>query len=514
MRKLFEYRYHSLTLLVLFVGLFLVFPYVPWWKLMVHLFLLLGLWLLYSEPKMRKYIDSRHFWFWFFFLFGFLFLSRVYPFFLNDVPLGYDTGIYKMQFAFSQQALPEYVSSIFLGLPLITDVQYLFGFSLDSLLAGWYVFWSLFLGFSVYVFAAETWGRRRAMGVLFLFVVSVTQWQAFQFMLYKNIISLSLLLISFVFIQRRSFLILPVIFFLALLQPPDLLFLLLALVVYFFLGFRDVLDRNYLLKLLGVGMVGGVVLILRDAHVWQQGLNLILDFFNGAEDINVAQKTGLFMSLREYLTGSLVFFSCSLIAVISLWSHRKSRILVSAYLVIVMIVFGQLLFHDRYLIEFDLVLLLLTGSLVLPLKDLLWKEYLGRVVVVLVGLSLVYGVIGHVRDEGSWLSSAEISRIESYCSSIPSEAYLMATDSVYAPWVAGFSCHRTIAPGMFEWNLWDYDEWKEFWRMSDLDRISELMSRYDGSDVYLYIGEKQPQLVLDEVLFEKVGDRLWRWEGS
>jgi len=63
-------------------------------------------------------------------------------------------------------------------------------------------------------------------------------------------------------------------------------------------------------------------------------------------------------------------------------------------------------------------------------------------------------------------------------------AYVLATSND-APWVLGWSGRRTIAPGLFEWNIYNKDEWINFFKTKDPEVAKEFLEVYDGP-VYIY----------------------------
>lgn len=487
------------------------FFFMEWWVVMVNMVLVGGVSVLYRDGgEGEKLLGSRGKWLWWC---GFVLLvaMRIYPFFLSSAPLGYDTGIYLQAFEVSRDALPDYVSQLFLGIPLLTNVLFLFGFSSFHLISGFYVFFSVFLGLMIHVLATSIWGERKALGVFLLFVVSLTQWQAFSFMLYKNIIGLSLLILAFLLVYRRSLLVLPVVFFLALLQPPDFFLWSLSMVVYFLWSVWKIEERRFLVSLFLFGVFGGVVLLFFDGRVWESGFLLLKDYLSGAEGLQPSMRNGIFIPLEQYLSTSLWYLGFAGIAVANSWRASGVRVLLCFTAVALCWVLSRALFYERFLIELDLMLIVFAGSLAVPLFDALWKSISGKLTVFVFSLSLLANLFFGVFLYKPWMSDTELVQIRGLCSSVPTGAYVMVIDSVYGPWVSAFSCHDTIIPGMGDFNRWNYDEWKLFWAHQDLKRIRELMQRYADREVYVYVGERQVQLVLDPLLFQEVGNRIWKW---
>ena len=66
----------------------------------------------------------------------------------------------------------------------------------------------------------------------------------------------------------------------------------------------------------------------------------------------------------------------------------------------------------------------------------------------------------------------------------------MTTSSIYSPWVLGYSNRKTIAPGLFDYNVHNKQQWNEFWKTNNLTYIKEIMNAYK-KPLYIFIGEKQ-----------------------
>jgi len=105
---------------------------------------------------------------------GAFLLSRLGVFLFSSVPFGFDTGIYRYEMWQSFQSLPEYVSGLFLGLPLITNIVQLGGFSLDHLLLGGVVSAALLAIMSLALFVFQRWGKREATLVLRSLLLLIT----------------------------------------------------------------------------------------------------------------------------------------------------------------------------------------------------------------------------------------------------------------------------------------------------------------------------------------------------
>ena len=89
----------------------------------------------------------------------------------------------------------------------------------------------------------------------------------------------------------------------------------------------------------------------------------------------------------------------------------------------------------------------------------------------------------------------------------------MSTQSYYSPWLRGFGCRDTYAPGLFEHNRWNKEDWIKFWVGNKDVRYDMMKETFaNGRPVYIFIGEKQMQFNFSKTNgFEKLDNYLWKW---
>ena len=77
------------------------------------------------------------------------------------------------------------------------------------------------------------------------------------------------------------------------------------------------------------------------------------------------------------------------------------------------------------------------------------------------------------------------------------DAYVLTTTND-APWVLGWSGRRVIAPGLFEWDSFELDQWRDFISSKDPAVAAQFLEIYE-SPVYIYYSrEPNNYLVLDK----------------
>jgi len=363
LRRCFRFKDGIVFVALLLATGFLFFPY---WLVFIELVLGVTIWcFLFQKVKKRKHV-SRSMLLLVFAVLSFLFYlaSRIYPFFLSSTPFGYDSGIYRYEIWSSIQALPEYLSRLFLGLPLLTDVFSLFGFSLDQISSALFVFVVLLVPLSVVLlYEDEQKGRKeqvmKAAVVLFLFTISLIQWKAYTMILYKQIFALVYVFFSVWLVQKRSFLVLPVLFFLSLLQPLDAFLIGVSIFIYALYVFvREKEERKYFLFLFLFGIVAFFLLLASDMQFWKEAWGLFSQGIFHPEMVEASLKRGVFLSMSDYGYQSAFFFVFGIIAVFyEIWKKKPTVLSFYFFLLLFWISF-QFFFYQRLLIQLDALHLL------------------------------------------------------------------------------------------------------------------------------------------------------------
>jgi len=434
-------------------------------------------------------------------------LVRVYPFLLSSVPLGYDTGIYRYEIWSSFQALPEYVSHLFLGLPLLTDVFGLLGGTHDVMISVGFVVVSLLLPLSLFVFVDRARGRNRACLVLLLFLLSLIQWKAYTMILFKQLFALSLVYLSFDLLRRKSYLVLPVLLFLALLQPLDVFLLGLSVFLYGVWMLFTSQSSKYIFSLLGLGVLLAFLLFFMFPSYWWGMWEVFSQGILGSELVEKSLQSGVFLSLSDYGYQSAFFFVFGFLGFFLEIGERRMRMLSVYFLVLFFWIAFRFFFFQRLLIQFDLLLIIYSAITLYQLYHRFIKDRFGQLLLVFIALGLFFPFAFALLRYEPMIEAEELQRIEEFCQDLPSEAILVATDAVYGPWVRGYCLEQhVIGPGLFE-NVWSREDWELFWAGNGKE-IVRLLLPYRG-DMYFYVGERQFPLALDSDLFRCVQDGWW-----
>jgi len=347
------------------------FLFFDWWLVLVEMVLGAAVWIFIEKggakkKQVSKKQDKNFFWV-FVGIFALLVLSRVYPFSLSEAPLGYDTGIYRYEFWLSLQALPEYLSNLFLALPLLSDLWGIFGLSLDQMISLMYVLVYLLLPLSVYVTVERYQGRKTALIALFLLTVSIIQWKAYSMILFKQMLALAMVWSVFYMLWKRSYWVLVPLLFVAMLQPLDAFLLGLSVFVYALLlwcfpklsgGLENtkVLLRKYYGFLVLIGVGTAVLLLSLDTSFWTKAWEIFVTGLGSVEGIESSLQKGVFLSLSDYGYQSAFFFVFGMVGLVYELKQRKMTAVSVYLLVLVVWIALGLFFYQRLLIQLDLEL--------------------------------------------------------------------------------------------------------------------------------------------------------------
>jgi hypothetical protein len=505
-------RPEGILVLVLLSSGFLIFP-----PLLVVLEIVLGMfvwWFIATHP-LKKSDGGDQFPTLLLWL-GFLVFAVVWavPFFLSSAPFGYDTGIYRYELQDSFHALPEYVSQVFLGLPLLTNVLQLFGVPIDAVIGGFYWFVVLLLPLSMIFFAEKIWGRRVTFFVLLLFCISLVQWKASTMMLFKQELALALSFFALWLFSLRSRLILLVLPFIMLLQPLEAFLLGVSLVVFGFPSlFRSSSERKYLVFLALSGIVLGGSLLLLDTGFWSGAWSLFSDGILDPDGLESSLRSGVFLSLSDYGYQSALFFVFGVLGIVLSWKDGRSNLLKGYCLILFLWIAFGFFFYERMLISFNTVLLLFSAFGLSRFYQILTTDRFGKFLGVLLAIGMVFPFGYTLQRYEPLVSHQELSSIQTFCATLAPNTYVAATDSFYGPWLRGYCPDQQVfGPGLFEDNQWSRSEWQAFWR-GEVDSQQELLSRYDR-EVYFYSGKRQPQIEFSPDLFQWIEGGWWIGRGE
>lgn len=451
---------------------------------------------------------------------------RIIPFAFSEVPLGYDTGIYKKtieNFAGALPNLPQFPEGAWgrgesWGLYLNTNLLSLIGLSGNQILYGYYILLNLLLGLSIYVLVKRFFNQNAAILAVFIFALSLTQFETYWMMYYKNIAALFLMLIAFYLLAWKSWLVIPIAGFLGGLQQPTFLIFGLAMAAHFvFNPIRWRTPSNGASKEKKYHLISGVGILAVAFSLYIHNPQAIFQFIS--PDLQELVKTfgpgagaGTFIDFNFYRQIITFYLPFAVLGLIYLIKKMQFNYLFFYFIFNFAIVYFGLIFHNRFIIHLDIIVIILAGISASYILARFLPTRAGKAAICVLLLGAVYILGTVVLNKKTLISQEELAEIRSLAAIAKEDEYVMATDSYYSPWIYGYSERKTIAPGLFEYNKWNKEKWAAFWFSPDLELRHFLLDEYE-KPIYLFVGDRQHKMDFsDDPRFEKISKRIWKYE--
>lgn len=505
-RKISKKSFYQLIVIYTLLALFMSISLIGKYSLQLHLLaLILAIFGVFIMPKEEvlagKNSNKNVHYFLLIAAFLIILFFRLIPYTHDSVPLGYDAGIYKKGFESYRDGLPldSWLQQQPPLLYYLGKVFYTMGFSTNQILIHFFIFFNLLLGFVVYLTAKKFFNEKTGIIAVLLYSVSVVQFKVFEMMYYKNIVALSLLLFSFYFLRSNRYI--PFIISASLLggiHRPTYLICALSFVGYTLGdGIKINLREKSKIKInkssLNKNILSGTAIILFTSIFYIGRFKTAI--FDTAEllltSLGEKEIAGTFINFFDYQFLSLAYLAFALLGFFMLAKRKQFNILFFWFLFNGIIVYFRLFFFNRYIIMLDLVMIILAASsLYMVIQN---KRKLGIFIAILLILSSGIITLNEARSAKPLITQDELSLIMQL-NSTEKDAFVMSTHSYYSPWVYGYSNRRTIAPGLFDYDKWNYSKWTLFWTSSNETEAKQILSVYK-IPLYIFIGEKQPDYI-------------------
>ncbi len=205
------------------------------------------------------------------------------------------------------------------------------------------------------------------------------------------------------------------------------------------------------------------------------------------------------MSVAAYLHRSYIILVCGIVGFILSFKNQKARALQAGLVFVAIIVFFRIFFENRFVAELDLFLIPFAAYFLIYLVEDVLKKRLVKVVFAVLLVFVSAGLSSwYYKTTYSALSLYEVWAIDVINERTDAE-YDMVTNTIYAPWLYGFSYKETLAPGIFE-SVWNFDQWVEYNRASDEDKaemLTDISAKY--GKYYLFYGVRDFSPPIHEV---------------
>lgn len=424
--------------------------------------------------------------------FLFALCSRLLPLTRSTIPLGYDPGFYKYTMELYASALPTIPEA---GLPTWVKGMYPQGLFVLSdamhILAGTnamdhinylFPFFGALLVLPLFVVTRSLCGQRAGMIASVLYAISYTQYASFTMLYFKNVLGIMFLILAVYALEKKKYGLMALMFAaLGIYHRPEFLLFALVLIPYF------ILYRRWAIVL---AVLFTAVLI---TPFWLPRWEIHLESLTGllgtaAANIQAGEGIGggTFFGLDTYTAVSLAYLPFAIMGAIYLVVKRNWNSLLLYFAINSIIVVCQIFFFKRLIIVLDIAVVILAGAGID--YTLLFKKGVGRAAgvcaVILLLVSTGFPTVSAANNVRPFINESQLGAIEWIRENAEDNAYVLATSSD-APWVLGWSDRRIIAPGLFEWNVHNKDEWFAFFGTKSPEAAKEFLDVY-GGPVYIY----------------------------
>ena len=504
MKSIFQNTYIQLTIVytifIVAIALGFLHKYSLYFNIFALIIAIFGIAILKKDEISGLKINKELFYILFTLAIIFILLFRFIPYINNLIPLGYDSGLYKYAIEHGLSNGDNWVFAVFEpGFLYLMTFLNLF-ISSNLLLIVVFILFNVFLGITIYYFTKEYFGRSPALIALLIFSLSLVQFKVFTYMYYKNIISLSLILISFIFLKKEKypyFIISGIL--IGIFHRPALYIFGLSYLLYTFTS--PYKNKKYNFKILRNNILYGIA-ILAGTLIFYLGkfgpafFSLIFPVVNSFA--SPGQSPGTFITLLDYQFSVLFYLPFAILGLFYIIKQRKFDIFFFYTILVASIVYFQLFFFNRFIIFLDLSLIILSalGFSIIIEK----KKILGIVIIIALFASAAILQFQASQDVKPLISQTLFQSIQNI--NIPKSAYIISFSSSYAPYLQGWTNNKIIAPGMFDYDpLNSRAKWEQYWK--DLN-ASEMLSKY--KEIYLFI----PNQALNNSCYSKVSQNLYK----
>jgi len=221
---------------------------------------------------------------------------------------------------------------------------------------------------------------------------------------------------------------------------------------------------------------------------------------------------GTFIDFFTYQYSILAYLPFALMGLIYLIKQKDYNLIFFGTIITLAIVYFQFFFFNRFIIHLDLFLIILSGigfSILIQ-----HKNKLGAIITIILLISAGILVTQEALNTKPLISNQELDTIKQL-QNTEENAYVMATSSLYSPYILGYSERKTIAPGLFEYNNHNEEQWINFWNAKDIEKIKQFLNEYE-KPLYIHIGQQQPDNLKQfeecfEIYYKQNNNKIYKY---
>lgn len=386
-----------------------------------------------------------------------LVIIKFIPYFWNTIPLWYDPWFYRGLFLEYFQNIPhidyqnistriKWMYEPFLW--YFSNILQLLWYSVDFLLSFWLVFFSIITSTFIYL-VLKSYNKQTAIIWVFLFLMSIIQYQAFAQAYYKQIIWIIFILWSIYFIEKKQYILLmPALIWALTIQRPTWVFLTLAIVIY--------IIWNYLLKRkISKGLViwASISWIIALIMYFPLRNYIITPFFypllNTALEDTANTGWWAFFDKYIFIRYTLPYL---LLAIYGFYLRIKDKIfdMIDAWIIVgILRSWLQLYFYNRMLIFTDLFLILLAARTLNNIVTKYKKIWLRILWIFFIYQTMHYSIY-LFKNHSPIIPEAEFTFLTNLKKELPENSIMMVSNRHYTPRSIWYINKATIAPWLLD----------------------------------------------------------------
>lgn len=391
-----------------------------------------------------------------------------YSYFRYDVPLGYDTGMYRYLFlkyaeslrSFSLPTLASWAQEYPPGLFILLSPLTYIGISVDSLIGWMWNAMPIALLFITAWVIARREGGQTAAALLLTGLLSIPFYDGFFAMYYKVLVSLVFLVLTFHFVERMSPWFLCTAFMTVITHQQTGLILVLSLGPWWLLSLRNRWNearfRRMTIALLSTAVIAMLWYIPQwERAIWSPLKSILL--LRG--DLAPA---GAFPEAVFYLRSETVLLLLGLLGFIRSFRREQGSLWQLSVIVCLLFILLRLVFYRRFFLHLDFFLMPFAASALVWLATT-FREHWMRAFLILFLLSQAYMSVRVLQMRKPLFSLSQVRQIAALRTVVPPDATVIAMENISGTWLRGWLPNAQVgAPGLFDIPGWSYDEWELF----------------------------------------------------
>jgi hypothetical protein len=357
---------------------------------------------------------------------------------------------------------------------IVLDLLRLTHLPVDLILYGSYVLLFALLPVLLFFWLRPAFGTRGALVAGIFLIASPVLYNAYWFMLYKNAFALNLILLAFIALERRKWLLV------FLLDVAIALSHTTSAIVYLTtLGLLFLISRGRRFEIGGHGILtASVFALVNMPHVHQA---------------TVALPTALFLEWPQYLSFMLPLLVLVIFAAKELRFSPLPKTLLAFAVASFLFPILHLPFYQRIFVFCDVALAAFAGFAAvlllrkIDLRNLTLSMYVpGAVLCIAIGI-FFGSTYSQVHALQPLLSPLEMRQIQAAGEMVPEDAFIL-TSAEEAPWYEGWTRAHIAAPGLLH-DTHNFEEWETFWNATSTDERIRFLASFPPP---LYVSTTQP----------------------